>query len=133
MSKNSIQKKGDELQGVYRSFMHTAPHGTTLPLFECRLTFYGYELGAGRGDTKRRAREEASRKVLRKMEEANRALSLASIKRLEERNNRVNGTMIGVAAVAVAPVPHNPSNVTMAPSSAGSTVAPASHPMQVMS
>jgi hypothetical protein len=82
---HSMYRQGDELQGIYRSYMHTAPHGTTMPVFECRLTFKDTELGAGRGDTKRRAREEASRKVLRKFGEAISTLGADSIRRLNEK------------------------------------------------
>jgi len=89
---HSIHKQGDELQGIYRSYMHST-NGSSMPLFECRLTFKGVELGHGRGDTKRRAREEASRKVLRRLHEGINLLDKDSITRLSKYADPPGGVL----------------------------------------
>jgi len=92
LSSYSIYKHGDELQGVYKSFIQQpssskndssqtiAPNlsGTIVPYFECRLQFRGVDLELGKGDSKRRAREDASRRVLRKLQMVLQALDLRS-------------------------------------------------------
>jgi len=65
--------------------------GNAIPLFECRLTFNGVELGQGRGDTKRRAREEASTKVLNKLAEATEQLDVDNVCRLTEKFHGLDG------------------------------------------
>lgn len=78
---HSIHKHGDELQGIYKSYMKEV-NGAAGPAFECRLIFKTVELGNGKGDTKRRAREDASRQVLRRLRTGIMMLEKDSVVRL---------------------------------------------------
>jgi len=80
--KKSIYHRGDELSSTTGAFLHKTPHGTTLPIFECRLTFKGHQFAKGRGDTRRRALEVTSHKALARLNEALAALTPQSMSKL---------------------------------------------------
>lgn len=82
-SRPESEEDKQELQGVYYDLSQDA-----ILMFECRLKFRRAELSIGRGDTKKRAREEAVRRVLRTIREALGVVLLGSPVALEDLVNR---------------------------------------------
>lgn len=72
--------KGDELQGIYKFIGNVKDPSKSY--YECGLTFRKIEVFLGTGDTKRQAREVASRGVLRKLQEAIDILSVEDVQQV---------------------------------------------------